>query len=296
MVQHDKQKRYIIYAPVLSNSMGVRVLYHLHDVLKKHGYEALIFCPDKQLSQYTYIDRLDIVTRKHDIVIYPEVVKGNPLGFNNVVRYVLFFPGKLGGNASYNKQELVVSWSREYYARAPLLSFDLTNTQLFHDAGLPKTQDCVFIHKRGKWKEVKELDGLVEITMEYPSTQEELAQLLKTTGTLYSYDHNSALLDEALLCGAKVKLVCEDGFSNYISKITTHEEQAKQLNTFIQLTQLHQGKIEYTTSLKRNVCIQKIRLKIFVIKYFKKLFSHEQYKRKILHYEKKLAHLGVPVS
>lgn len=288
----QNRKRYIIYAPVLSNSMGVRVLYHLHDVLKKHGYEVLIFCPDKQFSQYTYIDRIDTVTRKHDVVIYPEIVKGNPLGFNNVVRYVLFFPGKLGGDTSYNKRELVVSWSEEYYAHAPLLAFDLTNTQLFYDAGLSKTQDCVFIYKNGKWKEVKELDGLVEITMEYPPTQEELAQLLKTTGTLYSYDHYSAILHEASLCGANVKLICEDGFIDYIDTSISCDVQEQQINTFIKLTQSIQNKAGCITLSKRQASIQKLLLSIFIIKCLKKLYPHVRYKKKILRYKKKLALLG----
>ena len=46
------------------------------------------------------------------VVIYPEIVAGNPLGAECVIRYVLNFPGLLGGDEAYPETETVVAFSR----------------------------------------------------------------------------------------------------------------------------------------------------------------------------------------
>ena len=103
------------------------------------------------------------------------------------------------------------------------------------------------MHKGGKWKDVPELKGAVEINMHFPKTRQELAHLLQTTEILYSYDDCSALLDEAYFCGAKVKLITKDGFKDYSPE--TFFDPAlldEQLKTFFEITQKmdYKGEIE----------------------------------------------------
>lgn len=209
------KRRYIIWAQPLTRSCGTKVLYTLYEKLRACGYEALLFCPAEHRDEYEYIDVLDAETLARDIVVYPEIVWGNPLRFQHAVRYVLFFPGALAGEKHYHESERVFTWAEPYYPGAPSLFWSTLDNSLFYDEQLPKTRDCYFVNKRRAWKTFKELEGATEITMRFPATREELAHLLKTTRVLYTFDRYSALNDEALACGAEVRIVTEDGLVEY---------------------------------------------------------------------------------
>lgn len=209
-----RAKRYIIWAQPLTRSAGTRVLYMLYERLRQRGQEALIYCPVEHLDRYEYIDILDAATLAHDIVVYPEIVWGNPLRFQNVVRYVLYVPGVLAGEATYHPGECLFTWSLEYCDTNELF-WSTIDRSLFFDEQLPKTQDCYFVNKVEKWGDFAELRDAIEINMSYPATREELAQLLKTTRILYNFDEYSILSEEALLCGAQVKIVTKDGMLDF---------------------------------------------------------------------------------
>lgn len=252
-------KKYIIFAPPLTKNNGVRALYTLHDVLRSRGYEAFMYCPEEELSQYHYMNTISAQTRHSDIIVYPEVVRGNPLRFQNVVRYVLYYPGVFGdGTISYHQSENVFTWDLPYYS-APCLLLPCMDTTLFYNNGEEKTVDCYFVHKKGMWRKVPEIAGLIEINMTYPETRDELAALLRKTRTLYSFDEKSMLNIEAKCCGAVVKIVTEDGFRDcddwdcYSSDIPR-----QQLDNFIKVTQEmdYQGDIEpYTVTFKQRAKI-----------------------------------------
>ena len=245
----------------MSPSAGVRALHVLHDSLRERGYEAYIFSSTfyyslrKTPPKYRYAEPLSEFSVENDIVVYPEVVRGNPLRFQNVVRYVLYFPGVLGGAKEYHHSEKIFTWDTMYFD-AQKLVLPIIDTELFFDAALPKTQDCYFIHKGKKWKDIRETDGLLEINMRFPKNRSELARLLQTTRILYSYDKFSALNTEALLCGAQVKIITENGFEDHICKPFDMENFARELEFFIRETQQmhYTGEIEQEYFCPRSLC------------------------------------------
>lgn len=252
---------YVIYVPPLTSSAGIRALYRLSVELEKRGLSAPILCY-KKTDGYHCINAFTKEMQENDIVIYPEVVRGNPLGFFRVVRYVLYYPGKLGGDTFFDKHEYIVSWSDEYYSGARVLSIPLIDHTLFYDAKLPKTHDSIFRHKDYGVHWTIKTDNVVEITMTYPQSRKELARMLQTTRVLYSFDHNSMLNDEALLCGAQVMLVTNEGLIPYRGSYTTEEKFQNQLEEFIKDTQ----------KLNKNVYINKNNIKF---KYKFKLLIYE---------------------
>lgn len=290
-----KQKRYIIVAPAPpKKSMGNRMLYKLYDVLRDKGYEAFMFCPNGHVPGYQYLETFDAHTRKSDVVVYSETVTGNPLKFKNVVRYVLYFPGKLGGETTYHPSENVFTWSKRYYPNAPELFLKWLDTSLFYDEGLPKTQDCYFVHKGGKYKELPELKGLTEINMTYPASRSELAQLLKTTGTLYSFDPDSAILTEAICCGAKAKVITEDGFRDVNFQFPFSNEQIEaQLVNFIKSTQEmnYQGPIQ-KASIKFTMKVYSRRALLAVYQWLNLIYRSQKLDKKISKYTIKLKERG----
>lgn len=242
MTQTKHKKSYIICAPELSGSAGVRVLYKLREELEKQGFNAKIFClvplSKRQKNENIFVSDISLFDKQNDIVIYPEIVTGNPLYFRNVVRFMLNKPGLLGGETKYHYGELQFCFDRHCHDTAPMLRFDMINRTLFFDVHAPKNTNCFFVHKGGEGIHPPELEGCKKITMSWPSSQKALAELLQQTDTLYSFDDNSCLLQEAVLCGAKVKIITPDGLRDYTFNDEYNPQAFKeQLAYFIRTTQ-----------------------------------------------------------
>lgn len=284
-----KQKlNYVIWAPPFCSCAGVRALYRLSHELESLGYSAPVLC-HKPTDGYHCITSFTKEMQENDIIIYPEIVSGNPLGFHRVVRYVLYFSGKLGGDITYDKNEYIISWSDEYYKDAPILTIPLIEEELFYDAGFGKTQDCIFHHKNYGVNLPLSLDNCIEITMKYPSTRKELAKLLQTTGTLYSFDQHSMLNDEAILCGANVMIVTNDGFKPYTSMNYDYDLFRKQLNHFI----LNSQNLVSVSPVNKNHLTIRQTVKLISSYIIYSLLHRESDRMRI---DKYRIHFGIPVN
>ena len=211
--------RYIICAPAMSGSAGVRALYLLRNELVAHGHDAQMFVYARKSRRLTstpnQVLRVDAKTREYDIVVYPETVWGNPLGFRRVVRWVLNTPSLLGGSSHFGDGELVFTWMPRYQSSTPCLRVDTIDHSLFYADHCKRDTDAVFVHKNGRVRTTPELADAVEITIDRPDSRQDLANLLRHTRTLYSHDANSSLMAEAEACGAEVKLITKTGFADY---------------------------------------------------------------------------------
>ena len=148
----SNKKDYIIVAPKYSKSNGVRTLYRLAEELENKGYNVYVFAPKTKDVNCKFISQVTEKMRKQAIVIYPEIIWGNPLQFNNVVRYILYYPGKLGGTKEYNKNELLVTYSKKYYSNAGEMYFPCLDAKLFYKDDTLKDLDCYFVYKKGNGK------------------------------------------------------------------------------------------------------------------------------------------------
>ena len=89
-------KPYIIFAPsFVKNSGGILVLHKLCHILNQLGENAYIYHHDIDRKNYyqtnsSYFTPIadESVLRSDPIVIYSEIVNGNPLGSKNVVRWM----------------------------------------------------------------------------------------------------------------------------------------------------------------------------------------------------------------
>ncbi len=233
-----QRKKYIVWAPPYEKSNGVRALYKLCEELNNFGYDAHVFSGPPYKEGVRYLKKLTKEMKKNDIIIYPESLPGNPLEFKRVVRWVLFYPGQIGGDKNYEKNEIVFSWLKDYYD-APILQVQHLDHELFYeDKNIVKDTDSYFVYKGGQCRTFPELEKAVKITYDYPQTRKELAQLLRRTKTLYSFDDKSALNNEALLCGAKVKIVTPDGmYEHTTTEEVSYDYFKNEIENFIKITQ-----------------------------------------------------------
>lgn len=185
--------------------------------LTEAGYEVLNYVRDRTNwpTDIPPLEKIDRNMRNHAVAVYPEITAGNPLRVRNVARLVLFYPGRNGGMKRYHKSEMLFTYMPEFLPGADVLTIPYIDTNLFNDPGFPRTKDYCFVHKGGRWKDPPELRDIPTITMNWPETREKLADILKRTKTLYSFDNASAVLDEALQCGAKVMIITKDGYCKY---------------------------------------------------------------------------------
>jgi hypothetical protein len=197
-------------------SAGTRACHRLVHELNQRGLRAYslgITNPDWDETRLTREGSVLMCAVAGAVAVYPEVLTGNPLKARRVARWVLNTPGYLAGDAAYDASELVFTWSKRFYDTDRVLTIAVIEPELFNADGLPaKTLDCFYVgkgHRRGAAR-VPLTDGMTEITSVWPPTRPEVADLLRRTRTLYTYDDCTSLMGEALQCGCRVVLLPEE--------------------------------------------------------------------------------------
>lgn len=224
-------RRYVIFAPLYRhNSAGIRVMFELQKWLILAGYDAIVIAGTKDYAISQFAD---------DIVIYPEVVPGNPLKTKRVVRYILNAPGKLGGTKKYAQHELLVAYSAALaqYAGGNVLQTPSIESIFYRDDRV-KTTNAVYVGK-GQDLQLHPKD-CVHITGSFPATRFEVAEFMRSVKTLYTYDSFSVIAHEAMLCGCEVKLIDKNGTIDTFPDPchTPLREFKAQLHDFIEMTKL----------------------------------------------------------
>jgi hypothetical protein len=233
---------YMIWAPNYWNlSGGIIVLHRLCHLLNESGYTAFITGAPHPEWNEIFCPTIPANCDQRIIAVYPEIVDGNPFGFKHRVRWVMYFPGVIGGPEKYEPEELVFSYSK-YFMPVPqnrLLTVHTIDYELFNIKDVANRDIDCYWDGKGSRRAAKKLpltDGMIEITREWPATSRELAALLKRTSIFYSYDHYTTVSYEAFLCGCRVILLPEmkeltvDYFTDYL-------DVDKKFRNFVEVTQ-----------------------------------------------------------
>lgn len=215
---------YIDAPPFRENSGGVRALHYLCHALNLIGEEAYVTTNVVSPALRTPIATSEI-QRKHQsegrypIVVYPEVISGNPQKARHVVRYLLNIPGLLTGTPPvWGADDLVYSHGVEAVPEgmeAQLLRVPLIDTRIFNTDGVDDSKrsgGLLLIHRyldRGGLLDDVTM-GCTEISMRVPHrTPVELAALYRTAECLYTYEPSTACY-EAQACGCPVVYLPND--------------------------------------------------------------------------------------
>lgn len=212
---------YYIHAPhYVQSSAGTRALHLLCHWLNRKGQLAFIV-PFQQAGEPVHPDLLTplltpgaaaahVEQKRVPIAVYPEIISGNPLGTNCVVRYVLNIPGHLGGQKTYPVEDMVWTYSRHLATFCDhwdgVLHMPVIDQNVFHpDPDRPRHGSAYYASKFKNDHNQKVFglpEGAIEITRGLPDSQtpEEIARLLQGAETFYCFE-NTALATEAVLCG-----------------------------------------------------------------------------------------------
>ncbi|BBH45074.1 glycosyltransferase [Pseudomonas sp. KU43P] len=207
---------YYIMAPdYRRSSAGIRVLHMLCDALMRAGQEAYVAATGMHPGLMTPL-LTEAVVAVHKaqgvepIIVYPEVVDGNPFKGNVVVRYLLNRPGFLASVSPFAETDVLFAYTRELLQPGMdedrVLYMPAVDLSIFCPPADSATRIAGKVcYYRGRKSQV-EIDpallgaDAVEITGQSPGSWEELAALFQSCEYFYCTEP-SGLAAEAALCG-----------------------------------------------------------------------------------------------
>lgn len=212
------------------SSAGIRCLHYLCHALKQLGEEAYIVHAS-ELNERLQTPPLtsEIVHKhylagKHPIVVYPEVVKGNPLSIPGVARWLLNRPGHLGGDTDFNPAEEIfyfARWCLPEGVNGKILNLPTIDGEIFNNENNRHDQA-----RSGRYYYANkyylsgaplcpEITGeAISLGQEKSLTPENIADILRTAEALYCYELSS-IIPEALSCGCPVIIVPSEYWNNH---------------------------------------------------------------------------------
>jgi hypothetical protein len=165
--QNSSNDIFYIYAPPWrDSSAGIRVLHYLCHCLNLMGYQAwLVLTNPKSNAQLTNStlntpvlsklqSKIHIKSGMSPVVVYSETILDNPLNATRVMRWVLNFPGALGGFLHFPTEDYLVAYSKKIQACVPnctdvlfLPAVDLSELPV----GVPKQKELALVYA-GKYR------------------------------------------------------------------------------------------------------------------------------------------------
>ena len=189
-------------------SGGIVALHNLCHRLNRLGRRAVL-CPlDEGFQRREGWDTPLAIRADLDdaVVVYPEIIAGNPLQADRVVRWLLNRPGYISGQSMQEEPtDLIVSYSASIDPDRPLLSLPVIDPSIYFPKDVPGSGSLLWVGK-GTGRTSMDLSGCREITRTWPATKADLAAVLRGADVLYSLDSLSAVNVEATLCGTPVVL------------------------------------------------------------------------------------------
>lgn len=250
-------KKFLIVAPRLQEiSGGSIVLHKLCDILNELGYSSYIYPLIKPRSYY-YGRRMSVIcggiyddiklfyfivlrrfrtnpkyntpilksyrqVRNNDdwIVIYPEIVNGNPLEGKNIVRWFLHHPGYHTKQIHYGINELYYRFNNAthpIYIEGSTMAEDYLKVisypvEYYNMDNIPiKRQGTAYCLRKGRGKTI--VHDLNDSILIDGMSHKEVASVFKKVKRFISYDTYTAYSIFAVLCGCESVVIADDGVS-----------------------------------------------------------------------------------
>jgi hypothetical protein len=164
-----------------------------------------------------YTNNIKSIT-SYDIVVYPEIVFGNPLNAKNVIRWLLHQPGFHNGKIYYGKGELYFKFNSaidDFYYSGSKTSKKFLKI-IHYPTEYYNTKECMnkregnaHCLRKGKHKKIQhDLENSILID---GKSHKEVSKIFKSINTFISYDTYTAYSIFASLCGCNSVIIPDDG-------------------------------------------------------------------------------------
>lgn len=185
--------KFKIWSPPYNQfSGGIVALHNLADNLRMLGEEVTI--DDK----FYAVDG-------DTLVVYPEIIIGNPIGAKHVMRWILNTPGVIGGDGVYGPDDLIYKFVDGF--KAPdeskvlgLITSFKNNFDILKPLGLKRSGRC-YLQKKFKGEINEPPDSLRLDDYASKGGLEYLAKVFNEREVFYSYDSATFISVQAALCG-----------------------------------------------------------------------------------------------
>jgi hypothetical protein len=213
---------FYIYTPCWrDNAAGIRVLHYLCDSLNQAGYQSFLVLHNPLESNVRTNQLLNTPVLSQEqanlhfnngrvpTVVYSETIPGNPLKASRIVRYLLNYPGALGGPKSFKSDEFLISYTKSIKDSASQDSILLFLPAVKRDE-LPKVNEKdpnLRLVYAGKYRafvgtppQVSQFP-VTEIHRDGPLKQSrtEVLDLLSRANVLYLFENSSIATEATLL-------------------------------------------------------------------------------------------------
>jgi len=218
---------YFIWAPdYRETSAGIWSLHALCHALNLAGYPAYVIpAPTVNKDWLTPVANQDIASSYaarglEPIVVYPEIITGNPVSARTVVRYILNRPGYFTGvGMNEGPEDLLFYYSEQFIDddrgdKDFLTVPNMDPTVFYPDPARQRDRVYVYQHRFPREKiDFSLFPPEAELlSMASPVSRVELAELFRSAKTLYSYEF-SGTCTMAMACGCPVIYRPEGGLS-----------------------------------------------------------------------------------
>jgi hypothetical protein len=210
-------RRFVIAAPDYTEIHGgVVALHRLCDRLNAVGCEAFIE-PLGEAIGITHPHWRSPLWRGRNlddaVVVYPEIVTGNPLGARRVVRWLLNRPAWFTGSPmDEHPDDLVITFDQQIAPGYHELRLPLIDPNRFFPKDVPGRGALLWIGK-GELPADFDRSETTLVTGTWPAPRAQLAARLRSADVLYTCDWLTSVIGEALMCGTPVVLVGDQVWS-----------------------------------------------------------------------------------
>lgn len=217
-------RNFVVYAPHYNEMAGgIIALHKLCDLINRLGGTAFLHpfhhfgVREEFISPVRWMGDDDSYGDNW-IVVYPEVIGGNPLKARNVVRWLLHDPGFHTGSIDYGSNELHIRFANyfdEFHWPECTLSDNLLtvvdyNFALFNDDdAAEERRGSAYCVRKGVGKPIQH--DLTDSILIDDMSHAEVASVFKRVSVFYSYDTRTAYSKMAVLCGCDSVVIPDDG-------------------------------------------------------------------------------------
>ena len=215
-------KKYLLYTPKYDENVGgVIAMHKLCHLLNLAGQKAFLW---KYEEDNTFLINSSFITPTlytedldKFIVVYMEIIAGNPLNAPNVIRWFLNKPGFFTEEIKYGKNELYFYFQKVFNDIE--INTDVDNqlyvTHFMDDQykqiNFAKRRGSCYIVRKGKDRKI--VHDLLESIQIDGLSHKEIAAIFNEREYFYSYDLYTAYTFFAIMCGCIPIVVPEENIS-----------------------------------------------------------------------------------